>query len=199
MYLLVFLDGFAYILERLVKMNRQMLDDMAAEVIHKHNIDPSNGYDIVSLAKAMGFFVATAALDDNEDGFIIVNGNEKDVLGTGSSKVIVVNEARDQEMKRFIIAHELGHYSFNGKEKEIFAHRKNKDYLRSENEQEIDYFAASLLMPKDAFKEKNRVLSEEKKGLSARTLELSRIFLAPLESVLRRIEELNLVISEDNL
>ena len=178
-------------------MNHQMLDDKATEVIREYGINPSNGYDIVFLAKSMGFFVATAPLDDGEDGFIIVDGNGNDVLGTGSNKVIVVNSSRNQDVKRFIIAHELGHYVFNGKDKEIFAHREKKRGKYKEKEQDIDYFAASLLMPKDAFVEKYKHLRDNGKNLSERTTILSRIFLAPIESVLRRIEELNLVTSED--
>jgi len=177
-------------------MDRQELDERASAAIREHGIDPSEGYDIVSLAKRMGFFVATASLDDGEDGFIMVNDGGERILGTNSSKVIVVEKSLDQYLKRFVIAHELGHYEINGRNKPIFAHRKKRDGTRAENEQEVDHFAASLLMPKEAFCEKNRQLSVGGMSLADRTLELTRIFSAPMESVLRRMDELGLLVGE---
>ena len=177
-------------------MDRQELDERASAVIKEHGIDPSEGYDIVSLAKSMGFFIATASLDDGEDGFIMVNDDGEEIFGTNSNKVIVVEKSLDQHLKRFVIAHELGHYEINGRNKPIFAHRKKRNETRAENEQEVDYFAASLLMPKEAFCEKNRQLSMEGTSLTNRTLELTRIFSAPMESVLRRMDELGLLAGE---
>jgi len=179
-------------------MDRQVIDEKVSGVLQEHQIDPINGYDIVSLAKSMGFFVATGLLEENEDGFVMVNSDGTKLLGTDSSKVIIVNSSREQNQKRFIIAHELGHYLINGKEEEIFAHRKKEDEERAENEQEIDYFAASLLMPKEAFQTKSNQLISEGKNLSERVVELANIFRAPMESVLRRVEELNLITSEDS-
>ena len=179
-------------------MDRQRIDEKVSMVLQEHQIDPSNGYDIVSLAKSMGFFVATGFLEENEDGFIMVNSDGTKLLGTESSKVIIVNSSRNQNQKRFIIAHELGHYLINGKDKQIFAHRKKEDEVRAENEQEVDYFAASLLMPKEAFQTKSNHLISEGKDLSERVMELAKIFRAPVDSVLRRVEELNLIINEDS-
>ena len=174
-------------------MDRLALEETAEKVIQENNVDPSNGYDIVSLAKGMGFYVGTALLDENEDGFIMVNTEGTKLLGTEYNKIIVVNDSRDLDLKRFIIAHELGHYVINGKDSEIFAHRKKEGDERADNEQEVDYFAASLLMPKSAFSAKYKQLCAEGKGIAERVVKLKNIFRAPMESVLRRIEELGLV------
>jgi len=179
-------------------MDHQALDEKAIEVIREHDIDPSNGYDIVSLAKRMGFYVATAFLEDNEDGFVMVNNKGEDIYNTGSNKLIVVNETREQSLKRFIIAHEIGHYVINGKETPMFAHRKKTNGSRTDNEQDIDYFAASLLMPKDAFIAKNNLLINDGRSFSERIETLVSVFKVPMVSVLRRFEELKLVPLEGN-
>lgn len=178
-------------------MDRQRIDGMVDKVIKEHGIDPSNGYDIVTLAKRMGFVVATASLDESEDGFIMVNNDGTNLLGTDSSKVIVINQSRDQKQKRFTIAHELGHYVINGKDKTIFAHRKKEGGMKADNENDVDYFAASLLMPKDAFTAKYKQYRQEGRDFSERVIDLMRTFRAPLKSVLRRMEELDLIVVEE--
>lgn len=59
--------------------------------------------------------------------------------------MIGVNHERDLFTKRFIIAHELDHYILHGENKPIFAQRE-KTHGRTPEENEIDFFAACLLM-----------------------------------------------------
>ena len=91
--------------------------------------------------------------------------------------------------KRFIIAHELGHYILHCKDEKIYAHRESA-HGRSDEENDVDYFAACLLMPANSFK----TAFEKTKSISfiEKIKELQRIFDVPFESVVRRIDELGL-------
>lgn len=143
------------------------------------------------MAKKIGFVVGNANLSDKEDGFIIVNSDEKELLGLNANKIIAVNSKREFCLKRFIIAHELGHYLLREDNQKIFAHRENK-IGKNEEENEFDYFAACLLMPKEKFEEKTSILMN--KGIKDDELiyELSNSFQVPSESVRRRFDELEL-------
>jgi Zn-dependent peptidase ImmA (M78 family) len=170
------------------------IEDKAQALLREKNVDASNGFDIVELAQKMGFVVGNVALDENEDGFIIVNENDKTLLGTSSNKVIAVNARLDYHFKRFIIAHELGHYILEGGNKnQLYAHRNNKTEERNDKEQEVDRFAASLLMPRDVFRSKLESIHKYEQSLPKCVHMLKNIFKAPLECVLRRIQELGLL------
>ena len=174
-------------------MNKAVLEEQANSLLKEHGIDAKDGFDIVSLAQKMGFVVGNAVLDDGEDGFIIVDTNRKSLLGTSANKVIGVNAKRDYPLKRFIIAHEIGHYVLEGCNEPIYAHRQNNSVKRSVNEQEVDFFAASLLMPQEAFAAKYSEISKEYELFSTQIDKLKEVFEAPTKSIIRRLEELGLI------
>jgi len=174
-------------------MDKERIENEAYKLLSETWTDATNGLDIVLLAKKLGFVVGNTVLPDNEDGFIIVDERKTDLLGTSSNKVIGVNTERDNYDKLFIVAHELGHYVLEGKEKPIYAHREKKVESRSEIEQEVDYFAASLLMPRNEFVARFSELSKDSEYISQIAEKLKQIFSAPYESVIRRLDELGLV------
>ncbi len=136
--------------------------------------------DIIDFAHHYGFNVVNADLDEKEDGFIAI---------TSKLKLIAVNAKRSMDWKRFIIAHEFGHWILHYKQGDsAYLHRQS---VKGKNELEntADYFAAALLMPKNAFLKQYQELSAQ--GLSENTIcmQLSSIFKVPLESVSRRIQE----------
>ena len=155
--------------------------------------------DIVSFVQSYGFIVGNADLGESEDGFISVR---PDLAKKGLDKVIGVNSKRPIEYKRFIIAHEFAHYILHCPEKSgaIYLHREN---MKGKNgmENEADYFAACLLMPKESFKreykkalEAVRSKNQDEESDNANytnqvSLVLSRIFRTPSDSVVRRIDE----------
>ena len=101
--------------------------------------------DPILLAKELGFSVYSIPLENRIDGLIGVD--DKPLLGTGSNKIIIINEnAKTSQFKRFIVAHELAHYIEN-KGSKSFACRDSFSEIRSDNEQKMDYYAASILMP----------------------------------------------------
>lgn len=144
--------------------------------------------DIVSFTRSLGFNVGNAKLDENEDGFIAIrpsSAKRKDNLG---DKVIAVNRDREFEWKRFIIAHEFAHSVLHYKVGSLYLHRENKKG-KNEIENEADYFAAALLMPRISFSRKCEELKKEELSGNALIMQLASIYKVPLESASRRIEE----------
>ena len=169
----------------------RIIEEMTTDLLMEYSIDATNGYDIVLLANKMGFAVGNASLADNDDGFIAVDKKQRTLLGTPSNKVVGVNVKRDYYLKRFIVAHELGHYVLEGQDQPLYAHRDTQPKVRSKAEQEADYFAACLLMPREAFiRSYEKIRTIEK--LSERIKILKDTFEAPVESIIRRFEELEL-------
>lgn len=98
------------------------------------------------------------------------------------------------EWKRFIIAHEIAHYILHysaAKTKGIYAHRDHKKG-KNESENEADFFAANLLMPRKKFLEKYNELTEKKLQQEEVVLLLAKKFQVTQKMVERRIEELSL-------
>lgn len=176
-------------MQELTEMEKKEIENKAKQLLDTYGMNSDRSIDIVFLARNMGFSILNANLDPNEDGFIIVNETLGTLPNVGTNKVIAVNAHRDYEDKRFIIAHELGHYVFRD-EKNIFAHRENR-HGRNENENDLDYFAACLLMPEESF----RKAAEERNRTSLSVLVdyLAARFEVPYLSALRRMEELKLV------
>lgn len=152
--------------------------------------DKNDYVDIVDFVRKLGFVVGNAQLDDSEDGFLVIHANKtaENGLEDPNDKVIGVNANRSLNWKRFIIAHEFAHSILHYKAGEIYLHRENRKGKDNE-ENEADYFAAALLMPKDSFK--RLYMQFEKNGLNrtAVCLQLATIFKVPLDSVSRRVDE----------
>lgn len=68
---------------------------------------------------------------------------------------IIINKHEHRERKVFTIAHELGHFILHDKNEQFRVDKYNYNSNESEalEETEANYFAASLLMPKDKFLE----------------------------------------------
>ena len=142
--------------------------------------DTDSYVDFVDFANKYGFTVVNADLDEQEDGFIAIRPN---------LKLIAVNAKRSPEWKRFIIAHEFGHSILHYKSGDsAYLHRENIKG-KDESENAADYFAASLLMPKDVFVKQYNKLKKEQLSENTICMQLSSIFKVPLESVSRRVQE----------
>lgn len=150
--------------------------------------------DIVEVAKKLDFVLVNARLGENDDGFIIVDEGADEILGFKTDKLIGVNSNRDVPWKRFIIAHELGHFllEYENTKKAQFAHRDHRKG-KNKRENEIDYFAASILMPKILYTHEFDSLRKiDRLDLSQIELLLSDKFQVTKNMAKRRIQELNL-------
>lgn len=174
-------------------MSKQIIEKKVNEILESLNYKYDGGeLDIVKVAQDLGFVVGLSKLPDYEEGFILVDESQKEIqhiIGIPAKKVIGVNVAHEQSRKRFTIAHEIGHYVLHSNEKSYFAHReaiKGKD----ENENEADFFAACLLMPKQYFEKKYHELSSKNLSKMDIIILLQKYFNVPWKSVERRIKEI---------
>lgn len=150
--------------------------------------------DVIDVAKRLGFVVGNAVLNEEDDGFIVVEEGRKEIMGIETDKLIGVNSDRTLEWKRFIIAHEIGHYILHYKEKNLkglYAHRDHKTG-HNELENEADFFAANLLMPGKSFENKYNEIKQVYKNDREIVDALSKHFIVTVKMTERRIGELGL-------
>lgn len=86
----------------------------------------------------------------------------------GSNPVILINEKQITETGRnFTLAHEFAHYVLHEKQEKFRFRLDLFDYkadtTKSKQETEANYFAASLLMPKNEFEELSKLTSDKTK------------------------------------
>ena len=115
-------------------------------------------------------------------------------MGLKTDKLIGVNSDRSLEWKRFIIAHEIGHYILHFKEEGIeglYAHRDHKRG-HDDSENEVDFFAANLLMPRQRFEKKFTEMKALKLSTQDIIDELASYFIVTKRMAERRIKELGL-------
>lgn len=78
---------------------------------------------IIDIAKKMGFTIKLSSnLSNNILGFILVNPDLYKTIG--NNKCIVINKNIKYKERRFVLAHEIGHYlfDFNSNENIRFSH-----------------------------------------------------------------------------
>ena len=174
-------------------MEKAFIEEKAYELLKQGSFSDDGAVDVVQLAKNLGFAVLNVqskAVTDDLDGFLLINEDDNNILDTKSNRVIGVNVNREFDVKRFIIAHELGHFKLKYAGERIFAMRDSK-HGRSEEENEIDFFAACLLMPRNGFiKSYEDAKNEAPENVIKR---LACEFKVPEKGVLRRLQELDLV------
>lgn len=143
------------------KNEMDKLEEILSKFLVKFNITLIPPVDIFELANNIGFDVRAVDFPDRLDGMLLVNENISSFEEFTSNKVIAYNVNKDIEDKKFIVAHELAHYIEekvkNFDKRIVVAARDHKDtYSIDIEEQQMDYIAASILVPK------NNLLSEIK-------------------------------------
>ncbi len=174
----------------LCEMEKIQIEKMVDSLLDLFGYSKEDQYvDIVEFTKKMGFTVGNADLDENEDGFLLISQDRR---------VIAVNSDRPMEWKRFIIAHEFSHFILhyvlsddfkNPTQESVLLHRENKKG-RNESENDADYFAAALLMPRKTFKKQYEKYKSEGLDDNVIYFHLATIFSVPLESAKRRVNEI---------
>lgn len=145
------------------KEEMKRMEDLLSAFFERMEMDYIVPVDIFKVATDLGFDVRGAEFEENLEGLIVVNEHTEKIEGFDSNKVIAYNCFKDINMKKFIVAHELAHYineKANAYDKKIVvAARDHADgYSENVEEQQMDYMAASILIPKNdlcRFLEKN--------------------------------------------
>jgi len=168
-------------------MEKKVIEEKVTRLLSQNGYNPEkdNYVDIVDLVKKEGFSVGNVLLSDSDDGFLAIRPAKNTY-----EKIIGVNATRSIELKRFIIAHEFAHSVLHYESGQIFLHRENKKG-KDEEENDADYFAAALLMPRRSFQRVYEQLKAAELSESTIRLNLAMIYGVPAESVVRRIKEVN--------
>lgn len=183
-------------------MTEERKRDIEAEadrIIETHNLQ-TPGFNLAKFLTGFeGFMLGMQDLDDDTTGMLLVNDSEY-IKGTETNRLIVVNrrireDAPDSETfirkRRFIVAHEYGHFILHKKaDEKLFAHRDHSK-RNSPQEEEADFFARCLLMPR-ALVEKFVSIEEVKEtNLNEQVDLIARIFkVTPKKAKQRLCEDL---------
>lgn len=176
-------------------MEKEAIESKVSTLLtqYGYSFEHDTAVNIVDFVRKLGFIVGNAELPDNEDGFLAIqpqdSGKNVDVV---TRKIIGVNVNRPLDLKRFIIAHEFAHWVLHYQDGQVFLHRENKKGKNSE-ENDADYFAAALLMPKASFDREYSQLKVQNLSKSVICAQLALTFKTPLESVSRRIDEIEAI------
>lgn len=169
-----------------------------------NNLELKANSDIVRICKKFDFDVYKMPLNREKiDGIIWVDESN-------NIKRIGVNNALDMENSRFVIAHELAHYITQkeniGQDKVLFAMRDKIFHgeAKSQEENDMDYMAAAILVPKEEFLKDLNILKidlskiyDHKEGTVYDVVEekdiklLSRAYNVTDEVIVRRIAEVS--------
>ncbi|MCH5300856.1 MAG: ImmA/IrrE family metallo-endopeptidase [Ruminococcus sp.] len=125
------------------------------KIIKLYNI-PDFDFDLIKfLSTDEDFEIQMQYIDDDTTGLLFVDDNNK-IVNSNSNRLIVINQKliNDEEFerkRRFICAHEYGHFVLHKKDSVTFARRdtKNKETIE---EKEAEYFAYCLLLPENIIK-----------------------------------------------
>lgn len=182
-------------MSKLSRIQKEDIEKKAQETLSRIGLsDTEEPIDAVTIARKLGFNVGNAVMDDDDDGFIVIDEGRNDILGIETNKLIGVNSARPLAWKRFIIAHEIAHYILHYpevKDKRLYAHR---DHVKgkSDDENDADFFAACLLMPRELFTKRYNELKEKSLELKDIVVLLADRFAVTQPMAERRIGELKL-------
>ncbi len=137
------------------------LENLISAFLNKYDLELTNNSDIVSICNKLGIKVNKyMTKQEGYDGFILVND---------AFKVIGTDYTLSPIDRRFLIAHELGHYikADNKHEKVFLALKDNLNHGpdKSQDEHDADYLAAAILVPMRQFKFELELLDIDYKNL----------------------------------
>lgn len=136
------------------KIKMLEMEESIKTFFEENNIERTIPVDIFAVASSLGFDIRGAEFKEPLEGLLLVDENVARIKEFNSNKIIAYNCQKSIYMKKFIVAHELSHYisekSKNKDKKIVLAARDHEgEYSNNTVEQEMDYMAASILMPRE--------------------------------------------------
>ena len=159
------------------------------------SMEPHVPFDIKKMAEQLGFAVRNFyRIPAHIIGIMFLQMDEKMSKMVNAERLIGLNPQYDLPHQRFAIAHELGHYQMH---QEQCMHEDNPVFFQTKDdeigiEQEACKFAAFILMDKNQFSKAYNALKAKQCEPIEIIRSLSKQFVAPQSSVVRRIKELRL-------
>lgn len=155
-------------------------------------------FDLISFLKSQyDFTILEVPLEDDTTGYILVD--EKNLLNFTNfitHRLIVTNESLFKyinylQKRRFIIAHEFGHYILHKHNSQIQFAKRDTEHFNTKEEQEAEYFARSLLMPKsEVFQSINTI---ESLSIAQKVEVIKETFNVTENKARYRLQELGLI------
>ena len=139
-------------MDKLTKERKSEIEAQANSIREKYSLGTS--LDLIEfLTEKLGYEIQLRQINDDTTGMLFINELEK-VEQSNSHNVIVINakllnDSLFKQKRRFICAHEYGHAVLHKGNSLVFA-RRDTNEKNSEEEQEAEYFAYCLLLPKDS-------------------------------------------------
>lgn len=172
---------------------REEIERIVDEKITEHDLLVPR-FDLIKFLKEKeNFEIVLQNMPDDTTGLIIINDNEV-IEGTDFKKLIAVNInlQRDPnyiQRRRFIIAHEYAHSQLHKHESVLFAHR-DTHRRETEAEQEADFFARCLLMPRKLMYEVTNSDDYKKLTDGGRVAYIAKIFNVTEKKAKQRLKEI---------
>ena len=182
------------------KEESEKLEKRLDEFCKKNGLSFDNETNISSICKQLNILNFAIPLNEEKLYGVIIIYNE--------TRAIAINEKLDVQDARFVIAHELAHYiteaERSGNKTPLFAERDNifHGMEKRDEENDMDYLAAAMLIPKNQFIEELKTLQIDLKSLLGKSVvevkkNVSLLFIDFLakrynvkeEVVIRRIAE----------
>lgn len=175
------------------KLNAEMKQDIENKIDQILKEDPyfvNSFYSIDKLLKKEGINYFKVSSEEWEEANLPSEADAVVLVDNLAGKNILVREELEEEDERFSLAHEVGHLYMHAKKGEpYYACRKhNCSGKEKEEEDEADYFAACLLMPKFDF---IKVYNEVQLLFNFKS-SLSKIYGVSEKAIEKRILELGL-------
>ena len=142
-------------------MKEEIIEKKINQFLTQCQINPSFQYlDVVILAKKLGFEIISAE-HKKFKSFIVLN--RKKMIANGHNRFLFINKNLSAKEKRFLVAYELGQYILeynleNRYEHSTYLFKTNLSDNQKDND--ANYFACCLLMPKDIFEKDFEILNE---------------------------------------
>lgn len=186
------------------KMNKHSLtkdrmieiESLADNATESLNFDKSPFVDITSLVKKDGFATIPKLLDLDTTGILHVDESNM----TNPVREIIVNtqfnnpDGEDDvifKKSRFITAHEYAHYKLHMPPNRSFYAHRDSSKRNTPQEQEADFFARSLLMPRKEFSIYYKIAQEIGNNDKIFTMKsLSKLFGVTTKKIRERITDL---------
>ena len=138
-------------LKKYIKEERlKEISDKASEIRQKYDLGDMT-FDLIDfLIKQEHFEIKSQVISDNTTGLLFVDDDEY-IPNSNSHRVIIINEnigttSESSKKKRFICAHEYGHFLLHKHHEKKFAHRDTA-HSKTTEELEAEYFAYCFLLP----------------------------------------------------
>lgn len=149
----------------LTEERKSQIEEVVARLMQREADLQTPNFDLASfLSTQNDFLIGEQDMETGTTGILLVNQREK-LPNLGTNRLILTSTRLQygpdyQARRRFIVAHEYAHFNLHMNEEVLYAHR-DTDHRDDPIEEEADFFARCLLMPRAQVESELSKLSED--------------------------------------